>query len=95
MMCLRDGLQITYARYLTSSYLASHSAEYAPFVPEGRSIDEFRRSEVSCDNTRNASRHTSSSRGACRWDTIVSSHLVACAFGSFVLSLCCGCRWSP
>lgn len=41
-----DQYMITYARYLTSSYLASHSAEYAPFVPEGRTIDEFRRSEV-------------------------------------------------
>lgn len=41
-----DQYMITYARYLTSGYLQSHSAEYAPFVPEGRSIDEFRRSEV-------------------------------------------------
>jgi ubiquitin thioesterase protein OTUB1 len=37
---------VSYARYLTSGHLAARASEYAPFVPDGASVDAFRRSEV-------------------------------------------------
>ena len=40
-------VQITYARYLTSGYLKQHEAEYAPFVEEGLTVDQFRTKQVS------------------------------------------------
>ena len=44
-----DQYCVAYARYLTSSYLQAHAADYAPFVSEGRSVAEFRRTDVSDD----------------------------------------------
>lgn len=37
---------VSYARYLTSAYFQSHAQEYAPFLPEMKSPDAFKR-EVS------------------------------------------------
>jgi hypothetical protein len=44
-----DGLGqyiVSYARYLTSSYMAAHAADFAPFIQDGRSVEGYRRSEV-------------------------------------------------
>ena len=37
---------ISYARYLTSGYMASHREEFEPFLQDGRTVDEFRRQEI-------------------------------------------------
>jgi len=41
-----DLYVVSYARYLTSGQLKRNEQQYVPFVTEGRSIDEFRRTEV-------------------------------------------------
>lgn len=41
-----DAYMVAYARFLTSSSLQDHAAEYSPFISDGRSMVEFRRQDV-------------------------------------------------